>query len=401
MPATIKQTLLIYFFILLLLPANAQPVHFEKSLQEAFTKAGLEKKPVFIEYYNSLCVVCNRLESVFSNVKLGEFYNAHFVNYKLNTEKMKTEDSLFMVRSKLKFTAVPYFLFFDASENFLHYSDTKPDVDFLIEAGTKALNRDERVGGLKLKYEKGDRSIKTLYAFSQLNQLYKNDSLSMILADDLFTAFPANELGSRKSYVIMKNCVKSIENGFFKYWIQHTDKLEGLKAEKLEGEEKKVLAEMVRLSVYSKASEQWDLEKIGQVKQYILLTGLSNNADIFFWQQESTLLVAQKKYAQALNIGRQMLDTEKNVQTELSIVKHFLKIINTGNELKTVKQWKDKIVVKPDDLQSKGESMYLDALYYSKTNHKKQGAKTLKEALEFYKQNNLDAGPLNDLMLKQ
>jgi thiol-disulfide isomerase/thioredoxin len=393
-----KQILLVYLFILPLLPAFAQPVHFEKSLQETFAKAGLEKKPVFIEYYNSLCVVCNRLEPVFSDVKLGEFYNEHFVNYKLNTEKMKTEDSIFMVSTRLKFTAVPYFLFFDAGGNFLHYSDTKPDVDFLIEAGTKALNPGERAGGLASKYKNGDRSIKTLYAFSQLNQLYKNDSLSMMLADDLFAAFPANELGSRKSYVITKNCVKSIENGFFKYWIQHTDKLEGLKAEALEGEEKKVLGEIVRLSVYSKASEQWGLEKIGQVKQYILLTGLSNNADIFFWQQESTLLTAQKNYAQALKIGRQMLDTEKNVQTELSIVKHFLKILNTANELKTVKQWEDKIAIKPADLEDQGESMYLDALYYSKTKNKKQASKTINEAFKFYKKNNLDTGPLNDLM---
>jgi thiol-disulfide isomerase/thioredoxin len=327
-----KQILFIYFFILLLLPVYAQPVHFEKSLQEAFKKAGLEKKPVFIEYYNSLCTVCNRLEPLFSDTKLGEFYNTNFVNYKLNTEEMKAEDSIFMVQTKLKFTGVPEFIFFDASGNFLHYSDTKPDVDFLIEAGTKALSPDERANGLEQKYTNGDRSIKTLYAFSQLSQLYKNDSLAMILADELFKVFPANELGSRKSYIITKNSVKSIENGFFKYWIQHLDKLAGMETDKHKGEEKKVLAEIVRLSVYSKASEQWQLEKISQVKKYIVLTGLSNNADIFFWQQESTLLVAQKKYAQALNIGRQMIDTEKNVQTELSIVKHFLKILNTGNE---------------------------------------------------------------------
>jgi thiol-disulfide isomerase/thioredoxin len=393
-----KQTLLIYFFILLFFPAYSQPVHFESSLQEAFKKAAVENKPVFIEYYNSLCTVCHKLEPLFSDAKLGEFYNTHFVNYKLNTEGMKTEDSLFMVRSKLKFTGVPYFLFFDAGENFLHYSDTKPEVDFLVEAGTKALNPDERVSGLELKYKNGDRSIKTLYAFSLLTQLYKNDSLSMILADDLFKAFPANELGSRKSYIITKNCVKSIENGFFKFWIQHMDKLEGLETEKHKGEEKKILAEIVRLSVYSKAGEQWNLEKINEVKKYIVLTGLSNDGDAFFWQQESTLLAAQKRYAQALDIGRQMLDTEKVVKARLSIIRHFLNILNSGNELKTVKQWKDEMALKIDDISDKGESMYLDALYYTKTNQKKQAVKTINEALEFYKKNNLETGPLTDLI---
>jgi hypothetical protein len=220
----------------------------------------------------------------------------------------------------------------------------------------------------------------------------------MILADDLFKVFPPDELGSRKSFIITKNCVKSIDNGFFTFWIQHPDKLDGMETEKHKGEEKKVLAEIVRRSIYSKAGEQWGLEKISQVKKYIVLTGLSNNADIFFWQRESTLLVEQKQYDRALQIGRQMLDTEKTAQTALSVTRHFLTLFNTSKELKTVKQWKDRIAVKTDDPESQGESMYLDALYYTRINNKKQAAKTITEALEFYKKNNLDTRQLTALI---
>ena len=128
--------------------ALGQSVHFENSLKTAFEKAKQENKPVFIEYYNSECPVCRKLEPYFSDARMGDFYNTHFVNYKLNTKDMIKEDSLFMAKSGIKFTHVPYFLFFDANQKFLHYSDTKPEVDYLIEIGIKALNPVERDANL-------------------------------------------------------------------------------------------------------------------------------------------------------------------------------------------------------------------------------------------------------------
>ena len=242
----LKQAMLFYLLILPFFVVHAQSVQFENSIKAAFEKATLENKAVFVEFYNSECIVCLKLEPSFSDARMGEFYNAHFVNYKLDTRQMKPEDSFFIAKSGLQLTSVPYFLFFDVNKNLLHYSDPKPDVSALIETGNTALNPDERTGGLEKKYKNGDRSIKTLYAYSLLVQLYNNDSLTTILADDLFTSFPKNDLDSKKSYIITKNCVNSIENGFFKYWIQHMDKWVALESEKHKGQEKQRLADIVR-----------------------------------------------------------------------------------------------------------------------------------------------------------
>ena len=278
----LKQAILLYLLIPPVFFVHAQSVYFESSIKLAFEKAALKNKPVFVEFYNSECTVCQKLEPTFSDAKMGEFYNTHFINYKLDTRKMKIEDSFFMSKSGLSLTSVPYFLFFDVNENLLHYSDPKPDINALIEIGNTALNPEERTGGLETKYQHGDRTIKTLYAYSLLVQLYNNDSLTTILADDLFTSFPEKDLGSRKSYIITKNCVNSIESGFFKYWIQHLDKWVELESEKHKGQERQRLADIVRKSIYSKAAKNWNKDKKAEVKKYILLTGLSNDPEAFF-----------------------------------------------------------------------------------------------------------------------
>jgi Highly conserved protein containing a thioredoxin domain len=277
-----KQILLLCF----LCPAffaTAQHLQFEKNLGSAFEKAKLEGKPVFIEYYNSDCPVCIKVGKLFdNNEKVAGFYNSSFVNYRIDTHEMSKPDSLFIVSTKLSFTSIPYFLFFDSNENLLHVSAIQVDADALISTGVKALNPTERTSGLVNKYRKGDRSIKTLYAYSQLVQLYNNDSLTTVLADDLYRSFPKDDLGNKKSYTITKNCVNSIENGFFKFWIKHIDKLDGVESEKQKGEGKEMLGEIVRKSIFSKERKNWSEKKIAEVKKYILLTGLSQQPDAFF-----------------------------------------------------------------------------------------------------------------------
>ena len=270
-------------FLCSVFSVTAQPLQFEKNLSGAFEKAKLERKPVFIEYYNSDCPVCIKVSKLFdTNEKVADFYSKSFVNYRIDTHEMSKSDSLFIVSTKLSFTSIPYFLFFDSNENLLHVSAINVDADALISTGVKALNPTERTSGLAYKYRKGDRSIKTLYAYSQLVQLYNNDSLATVLADDLYKSFPKSDLGNKKSYTITKNCVNSIENGFFKFWIKNLDKLDEVESEKHKGEGKEMLGEIVRKSIFSKERKNWSQKKIAEVKKYILLTGLSKNPDAFF-----------------------------------------------------------------------------------------------------------------------
>jgi thiol-disulfide isomerase/thioredoxin len=397
----LKYKTLSCILILHVLAATAQPVLFESNLKAAFEKAALKNKPVFIEYYNSTCHFCLKLEPLFGDSSLGRFYNTHFVNYKLNTKDMKKADSLFISSTGLKLTSVPVFLFFDSKGIFLHHADTKPVVDYLLEIGRKAIDPDERDEGLEKKYWNGDRSIKVLYANSLLAQLYNQDSLQTIMADELFRAFPIADLGSKKSYTITRNCVNSIDNGFFKYWIQHLDKMDELETDAYKGQGKKCLAEIVRTCILSKESENWGLEKIAVIKEYVLQTDMSKVPDAFFWERETTLLVGQKKYEDAFVLGKKMLETEKTgVKASVPVIHHFLDLLNTQNELATVKHWLDELSGMAEDIKDKADLMYLDALFFTENKEKEKARTAVSAAIAFNKKNKLDTTSLTELANK-
>lgn len=275
--------LFIFLFYALTLTLFAAPLTFESSLQSAFEKAKSENKPLFIEYYESDCPICMKVNKLFeTDEELIEFYGKSFINYRIDTQHLITSDSLFIANTKLKFYSVPYFLFFDANQQLLHVSAIKLESKTLIGIGVKALNPTERSSALASKYKKGDRTIKTLYAYSLLSQLYENDSLTTELASELYSSFDKSKIDSQESYILTKNCVNSIENGFFKYWIKNLDKMAIYESEHHKGEAKQVLAEIVRKSIYSKERKNWNKKRIEEIKSYILLTELSKNPDAFF-----------------------------------------------------------------------------------------------------------------------
>jgi thiol-disulfide isomerase/thioredoxin len=378
---------------------RAQNVIFEPSLKTAFEKAKQENKLVFVEYYNEKCPVCQKLEPVFRESELSRFYNEHFINYKLNTENIKKEDSLFILNTGLKFESVPYFLFFDDHQNFVHYSGTKPDVEYLVTAGKTALDPNERTGELATKYNAGDRSIKTLYAFSNLLQLYKNDSLRTIIADELFSVFPQKELGTEKSYIITKNCVTTIENGFFMYWINHIKEFEEFEKNAKTVHKTNVLGDILLKSINSDQRKNWDLQKIKAVKKMILETELSKDPNAFFWEQEARLLVKEDHSKDALDLFlRIIVNDSDNITTATYVINYYLNILEHSSDLKIIKTWIDKLSGKNMNNAEKGALMYCNILFYKKIKDKKKAKELGSSAILFYKDNNLDAARLNLLL---
>lgn len=67
----------------------AKGIHFfTGNYKAALEKAQAENKPIFVNIYATWCAPCNLLESiVFTNKKVGIYYDAHFVCLSLNGEQ--------------------------------------------------------------------------------------------------------------------------------------------------------------------------------------------------------------------------------------------------------------------------------------------------------------------------
>ncbi len=107
----------------------------------------------------------------------------------------------------------------------MHHSGVSVTSEHVINEAKKAILPDYNTSGLKAKYEAGNCSVRTLYAYCDMLKVHKNESMLTKVSQQLFESFKKEELPTNKSYIILKQVVNSTENGFFQYWINNLDKL--------------------------------------------------------------------------------------------------------------------------------------------------------------------------------
>ena len=380
--------------LILFSPALFAQIVFEKTLSEAFAKAKKEGKMVFVKYYNSECPVCKKLDVLFEDKKLSGYYNANFINYALNTKDITEEETKLLKDANLNFTSVPYLLFFDHEGNFCHYSFTQQDTDFLLEVAQNAMKPSEQTVNLAKKYQSGDRSIRTLYAYNNFLQVQKQDDLARVVAKDLYEQFPKQNLATKKSFTITKDCVTDIDNGFFQFWISNMNKAtEFHPIEKV----KKELGEIVSKSIYYPNRPAWSLEKISRVKSYILLTGLSENPDNFFWQEESKVLIEQKKEEQALLIGKKIFEAETELTSKLFTLQHFAELCRDKKSIGSLQNWLKSLSMSKAEAQEQADYYYIELICFQKLGDKQAFQKTYNNAKAFYEKHKIDVQVIDAL----
>jgi thioredoxin-related protein len=265
-------------------------VKFESSLTEAFKLAKEQNKIVFVDYYNSECSVCKHLSELLqTDTIVANYYNKYFINYKLDTKgsvdgKLREDEKNLLEKSKLTFDHVPILLFFDSKENFLHHSGAKIDSDVVLNIGKSARHPDYRSSSNSKKYNEGDRSIKTLYAYSVYLVATSNDSLLKIVTKDLYDVYSKDsvKMSSISSYTILKNVINTTENGFFTYWMTNLDKLKDFEQGYKKGQEKEALEKILLKELSNPDRINWSEAKKNIFKDYVFKLKITDNPDTYF-----------------------------------------------------------------------------------------------------------------------
>ncbi len=259
-------------------------VAFESSLSEAFKKAKQQNKPVFVEYYNSDCSVCKRLGRLLrEDPEIISYYNTNFINYAMNTyDELSDADITLLTNSNLHFQNVPVLLYFDKNKNFLHHSSGEINAQTVLSEAKKAVLPEYNTSSLKAKYDAGDRSVRTLYAYSNMLIVNKNDQKLNAVTQDLFESFNKSELATKKSYLILKRVVKSSDNGFFKYWLNNLDKLKDFESGDNVNTEKSYLTRIVLIELTDPNIKKWSEAKKNKYKGYITKLKIVDDPSVFF-----------------------------------------------------------------------------------------------------------------------
>ncbi len=160
--------LILLFLTVWTLIASAQSSEgtqfFHGTWEEALQEAKTQRKPLFVDIWATWCGPCKRLGTeVLPQQKVGEFFNEHFICYKLQTDPQDKAEKKFVneLSNKYHVKALPTLIWVDDNGDLLHFTTGYQEADELIEQGRIALDPARRSGALVNKWNAGDRSFDT------------------------------------------------------------------------------------------------------------------------------------------------------------------------------------------------------------------------------------------------
>ena len=174
-------SLLCIFFVTTAQLLSAQGIEFfQGSWKEALAEAQAKQKVIFVDGYAVWCGPCKRLsKNVFPQEAVGNYFNANFINVKMDMEK---GDGL-QFRKKYPLTAFPTLYFIKPNGELIRAAKGAPRTgDALIALAKKALSSyDVSVDYMK-KYDAGERDYETM--FMLVKSLNKSGKPSLKYANE-------------------------------------------------------------------------------------------------------------------------------------------------------------------------------------------------------------------------
>ena len=127
--------------------------------KELLAKAEKENKLIFMDAYAEWCGPCKMMaRDVFTQEEVGNYFNAKFINVKMDMEKGEGIG----LSKDFGIMAYPTLLFIDETGEVMHRAVGYHTTDLLLDLGEAALDPNRNIGSINAKYEKGDRSPELL-----------------------------------------------------------------------------------------------------------------------------------------------------------------------------------------------------------------------------------------------
>lgn len=208
-------------FLSLTLLVNAQGIEFEHgSWAEAIEKAKAEDKMLFVDGYAVWCGPCKRLaKTIFPLANVGDFYNANFINVKMDMEK---GDGL-KFRKKYPVSAFPTLLFIAPDGELVHSIKGAPRTpEALIDLGRQATKKFDRSAAYMTKYEAGDRSYETMY--NLVKGLNKSKKPSLKYANEYLRS--QDDLSTDENVKFLFEAMTQVDSRLFDDFVAHKSKIE-------------------------------------------------------------------------------------------------------------------------------------------------------------------------------
>ncbi|HRI01928.1 MAG TPA: thioredoxin family protein [Saprospiraceae bacterium] len=187
---------------------------FHGTFQEALDKAASENKLIFMDAFTTWCGPCRKMSaSIFPDPTVGEFYNANFVNIKVDMEK----DEGPSLGNKYSVRSYPTLLFIDGTGKVIHSTAGARPVDAFIELGREALKKMDRAVDYEKQYNEGKRDYQTILAY--IKMLNRQGKSSLKVANDYLAT--QTDISTKENVELIIEAATEADSKIFDYLIQN------------------------------------------------------------------------------------------------------------------------------------------------------------------------------------
>jgi len=347
---------------------------------EILALAELEGKTIFLDAYTDWCRPCKVMDKdVFSRPDIGDFYNDHFLNVKMN---MEAGEGVALAK-KYQIIAYPTLLFLNYDGSVVHRFAGYKGIMGMFDLAKKALGNENNIASLKEKYELGERDPKFLLTYLQSSYEAADGQHLPIMEEYLATQNDWNTVEIRN---LIFQLLDSPNTPLFDYLIEQKPAfIEQFGATEVENQIQSLVS-------YALNKEENPLDKVDELFQRAYPDRgkkLASHYKMNYYSQRED----GKGYASAatkyINGSTTIPDEELN-----DIAWNFYDIVDNGPKLKVLCQ-KLKKRTKTHNTYLNNESL---ALLYAKSGKKRKAMKLSKKAINIAEKTNSSAASVKELM---
>lgn len=337
-----KKTAILSFLFFAVI-AFGQGIKFEEgNFKSLLAKAKKENKLIFIDAYAVWCGPCKLMvKNIFPLKPVGDYYNANFINAKIDMEKGEGID----LAKKYNVKAFPTYLFINGDGEEIHrtlgYVEEKDFIQFAMDAG----DPNKRLTALKQKFEKGEKDPEFLKNLAGLT-IYNDSDFAGRVLDRYFST--KTTLDKDDVQMILAG-TQSTESPLYKIFQNKKEEIiKVFPADRYEMFDKNIKLNTIMKKTYSADTKKWnddyfytETQKFltKEESEKLLKRAKSNRAlkDKDFATYEKMTLELYKDYSAA------------NSEELNSIAWNFFENVNTKSSLETAIKWAQESVNKKEE----------------------------------------------------
>lgn len=368
--------------------AFGQGIKFEDtSFASVVAKAKKENKLIFIDAYASWCGPCKLMvKNIFPLKDVGDYYNGHFINAKIDMEKGEGID----LAKKYNVKAFPTYLFINGNGEEVHRTLGYVEEKDFIQFAKDAEDPNKRLTALKQKFENGEKDPEFLKNLAGLT-IYNDAEFSGKVLDRYFQT----KTGMDKDDVqLLLSGTQSTESPLYKIFKdKKADIVKILPAEKYDLFDKNIKMNTIVKKSYNADTKTWN-------DSYFLA-----ETQKFLTKEESEKILKRAKANRALKnkdiatYETLTLDLYKDYvalsSEELNAIAwNFFENVNTKSSLEKAVLWAQESVKKSEN------SANTDTLanLYNKVGDKKNAKLWAEKAVALAKASGEDASDTEKLL---